>query len=184
MFAKTRARTDRLLTALVVLLAIGLTASVYVAFRPDGSPPGDLASPATVPAPSEASPAPLTDADFVAVWGAHAPKNLGADVAPDPSDIGPDGMPRFIVRGTVCSATKPSVAFIEAAKKLGLYREGQLADGWRIEKIERGAITVARGGVTRCIPVSTTSYAGRPWAPEPRRSAEAVSYTHLTLPTN
>jgi len=175
MFAKTRARTDRLLTALVALLAIGLGASVYVAFRPDGPPPGDVASPPTVPAPSAISPAPLTDADIVALWGARDPKKPDEGVAPNVPGIDRHGTPQFIVRGIVYSTTKPSVAFIEAEKKLALYQEGQLADGWRIEKIERGAITVARGDVTRCIPVSTTSYAGRAWTPEPRKDTQTAA---------
>ena len=182
MFAKKRARTDQLLTAVVVLLAAGLCASVYVAFRSDTPTFRDVEPPAAAPEISPAPPAPLTEADLTAVWGARDPEKP-SDEAPNtasPAEL--NGRPTFVVRGIVYSTTGPSVAFIEVAKKLGLYREGQLAEGWRIEKIERGAVTVVSGDARFCMPISAASYAGRPWNPEPQPAVTRTVETDRPSP--
>jgi len=169
MFRRLRARLDRLVALVLVLLGCGFCAALYVALRPlpDPSAAGEEVN---VVASEKVSqlPSALTEEELRVLWAGRdphqppstasaVPKKRDAASQPASSDAG-----AFTVRGIIYSTSGSSVAFIESRGKLGLYRTGQTLDGWTIVAIGRDSVSFGKDGRAHEVAMAHYAYSDRP----------------------
>lgn len=177
MFTRLRVMLDRTLLVAVILLGLGLGGAAWLAFGPESAAPPTSRAIETAPGGPHEAPAPVSEQELARLWAGLDPERPpAADKAPGSAPAktaSPDAM-HFALRGVIFSTTRPSVAFIQHGKRVGLYRVGQIIDGWEIRHIGRGGVTFAKDGKERQVGIASSSYADRGGAPLRTDAAQAA----------
>lgn len=188
MFTRRQLLHDRLLLAGLVILSCVLGAAIYLVARmspQDNSVlPAHTVHRASSPYVSERL---LNETELnklhLGMDQPAAAKQATSELPPATGDE-PVHIP-FKVRGIIHSSAERSVAFIEAAGKIGLYRKNDVVEGWRIAAIDIASVTFARDGQERTLGLEFAPYSKRPLAKGAGRTNTAdrpVAVQEITHP--
>ena len=165
MFAGRQLRRDRLLSAGLALLVIGLCAAVYLVWNSRPRLFTDIGEEPAIASDTDATRAATRAAeDFRGVWEGRDPDRVATET--ELSDLARAGTSSsdalgFTLRGTIYSTTGESLAFIECGGTLGVYGVGEIIEGWRLTAIRISSVTVTRDDQERTLAVQYRPFSGR-----------------------